>query len=92
MVLYESPHRILKLLGEIEDYFTDARVFIAREITKIHEEYLCGTPSEMIERFTDEKIRGEFVVVVSPPGKKAKNQRSKNRNKFDTDSDTCDEP
>ncbi|MCW8797159.1 MAG: 16S rRNA (cytidine(1402)-2'-O)-methyltransferase [Chlorobium sp.] len=92
VVFYESPHRILKLLGEIENYFSDALVFIAREITKIHEEYLCGTPSEIIERFTDEKIRGEFVVVVSPPGKEAKSQRTKIKNKFDTDSDTGDKP
>ncbi len=69
IVFYESPHRILKLLGEIEDYFPGARVFIAREITKLHEEYLCGSTSEVIQRFTGEKTRGEFVVVVSPAGK-----------------------
>ncbi|MBL6955755.1 MAG: 16S rRNA (cytidine(1402)-2'-O)-methyltransferase [Chlorobium phaeobacteroides] len=88
VVFYESPHRIVKLLGEIENYFSGPLVFIAREITKLHEEYLCGTPSEMIERFTDEKIRGEFVVIVSPPGKDAKRQRTKIKNKFDT----CDKP
>lgn len=71
VVFYESPHRILKLLGEIENFFPGAQMFIAREITKIHEECLCGTPSEMIEHFTGEKIKGEFVVIVSPAGKKS---------------------
>ena len=70
VVFYESPHRILKLLGEIEDTFPDAQIFIAREITKIHEEYLYGSASEMTERFKGEKTRGEFVVIVSPAGKK----------------------
>ena len=70
VVFYESPHRILKLLGEIESIFPGARVFVAREITKVYEEYLCGSASEMIEHFTGEKTRGEFVVVVSPKGKK----------------------
>ncbi len=70
VVLYESPHRIIKLLKEIEANFPGSEVFIGREITKLHEEYLCGTPSEMIERFGGEKTRGEFVVVVYPKGKK----------------------
>lgn len=70
VVFYESPHRILKLLNEIEVAFPDSEVFIAREATKMHEEYLRGTPSEMIERLTGEKTRGEFVVVVYPKGGK----------------------
>ena len=85
IVFYESPHRILKLLSEIENYFPGSQIFIAREITKLHEEYLCGTPSEMIERFTGEKIRGEFVVVVYPKGKEK-------ANKYGTDYDTVCEP
>ncbi len=66
VVLYESPHRISKLLNEIESVFPCSEVFIAREATKLHEEYLSGTPAEMVERFKGEKSRGEFVVVVHP--------------------------
>lgn len=92
VVFYESPHRILKLLNEIEVAFPGSEVFIAREATKLHEEYLCGTPAEMIERFTGKKTRGEFVVVVRPKEEReGKSQRVKVKNKYSSDYDTgCD--
>jgi 16S rRNA (cytidine1402-2'-O)-methyltransferase len=66
-VLYESPHRILKLLKELETLI-GARVTLARELTKIHEEVVSGTPSELLAHFTlhPDTIRGEFVVIVEP--------------------------
>lgn len=66
VVLYESPHRILKLLKELEALAV-ARVTIARELTKIHEEVVDGSPEEMLAHFTahSEAVRGEFVVIVS---------------------------
>lgn len=69
-VVYESPFRIMKLLDELSNVMADARIFIGREMTKIHEEYLTGTIEEMRQRLGDGKTRGEFVVVVHPPGKK----------------------
>lgn len=65
VVLYESPHRILKLLKELET-LTGARVTLARELTKIHEEVISGTPSEVLTHFAahPSTVRGEFVVVV----------------------------
>ena len=65
VVLYESPHRILKLLKELEA-LQAPRVVIARELTKIHEEVVSGTPNEMLEHFAahPDTIRGEFVVIV----------------------------
>lgn len=69
-VVYESPFRIMKLLDELSNVMADARIFIGREMTKIHEEYLTGTIEEMRQRLADGKTRGEFVVVVHPPGKK----------------------
>jgi 16S rRNA (cytidine1402-2'-O)-methyltransferase len=67
IVLYESPHRILKLLKELEA-LQMPRVVIARELTKIHEEIISGAPHEMLEHFAvhPEKVRGEFVVIVAP--------------------------
>lgn len=64
-VLYESPHRILKLLQELET-FQASRVVIARELTKMHEEIILGTPSELLEHFSKHpsSVRGEFVVIV----------------------------
>lgn len=93
VVFYESPHRIPKLLNEIEGAFPGSGVFIAREATKLHEEYLSGTPREMIERFTGEKTRGEFVVVVHPKEEReGKSQRVKVKNKYGPDYDTGCKP
>jgi len=65
VVLYESPHRILKLLGELEKVAPKSRITIARELTKIHEEVLSGSPKELAEQLEKgKKARGEFVVVV----------------------------
>src|SRR3989344_5473011 len=67
VVLYESPPRILKLLKELE-VSKVSRVTIARELTKIHEEVMSGTPSELLAHFSlhPSTVRGEFVVIVTP--------------------------
>jgi len=65
VVLYESPHRILKLLTEIAKEAPDARITIGRELTKLHEEVIAGTPAELAESLEKRKAaRGEFVVIV----------------------------
>src|SRR3989344_999907 len=64
VVLYESPHRILKLLAELAAHGI-REVRIGRELTKIHEEFLCGAPLDVGEEKKREKAaRGEFVVIV----------------------------
>lgn len=66
VVLYESPHRIQKLLSEL-DAAGFKRVSIGREITKLHEEFLTGTPEELSASLKKRKAeRGEFVVIVEP--------------------------
>ena len=67
VVLYESPHRILKLLKELSSLAV-ARVTLARELTKIHEEVVSGTPSELLTHFIAHpgSVRGEFVVIITP--------------------------
>lgn len=67
VVLYESPHRILKLLKELET-LRISHVTIARELTKVHEEVVSGSAEEMLAHFTAhrEAVRGEFVVIVAP--------------------------
>ncbi len=69
VVLYESPHRIGRLFGEVSTYMPGATLFVGREITKIHEEFVTGTPDELLEHFSGAKVRGEFVVVVHPAEK-----------------------
>ena len=65
LVLYESPHRINKLIDEIETYFGAERKFvIARELSKMHEEYLRGTASEIKEKIGERKLKGEIVVII----------------------------
>jgi len=67
IILYESPHRIIKLLSEIQKYIPDAYVTIGRELTKMHEEVLVGNPEEIAARLEAKKaIRGEFVVIIQP--------------------------
>ncbi|MCC7160795.1 16S rRNA (cytidine(1402)-2'-O)-methyltransferase [Candidatus Nomurabacteria bacterium] len=64
---YESPHRILKTLESLVKFCPDKKVCIAREITKIYEEFKTGTPAEILEYFltNKDKQRGEFVVIVA---------------------------
>ncbi|MDD5721313.1 MAG: 16S rRNA (cytidine(1402)-2'-O)-methyltransferase [Candidatus Pacebacteria bacterium] len=66
-VFYESPHRILKTLESLVKFCPDKRVCVARELTKIYEEFKIGTPAEVLEYFqkNKEKQRGEFVVIVA---------------------------
>ena len=68
MIFYESPHRILKTLESLQKFSSAKKVTIARELTKIHEEVKNGTPAELLEFFKNnlEKVRGEFVVIVTP--------------------------
>jgi 16S rRNA (cytidine1402-2'-O)-methyltransferase len=64
-VLYESPHRIGKLLADLAELAPGRRVCIGREMTKIHEEFLVMTSEEAAERFNGEnEARGEFAVLV----------------------------
>ena len=62
---YESPHRLLKTLGELKDRFgEDKRVLVARELTKLYETLYRGKIDEIIERLSGEKIKGEIVIIV----------------------------
>lgn len=64
-VLYESPHRIEKLLRELHEVLPKREMVIARELTKVHEEVLRGTPDELGEMLKEKQaVRGEFVVLV----------------------------
>jgi len=67
VVFYESPHRIMKTLVSLKKYIGERKVVIAREISKIYEQVISGSPSEVEKYFLDnkDKIRGEFVVLVS---------------------------
>lgn len=67
IVLYESPYRLLKCLGEIQTHMELRKVCVVRELTKLHEEYHFGTSAELLKEFTEkpEKVKGEIVILIS---------------------------
>ncbi len=66
MVFYESPHRILKTLESLNKFCPNKKVCLARELTKIYEEFKIGSPLELLEYLTKNPIKqkGEFTVIV----------------------------
>lgn len=68
-VLYESPHRLLKSLGQMKDILGDDRiVVVARELTKLHETFHRGTLGELYAHFEKTAPKGEMVILVAPAG------------------------
>ena len=69
IIFYESPHKLLKTLKDIGQYFGEERqVSVSRELTKLHEETVRGTVTEVLAHFTQKPPKGEIVMVVA--GKK----------------------
>ncbi len=67
LVFYEAPHRILATLAEIAETMGDPGVCAARELTKLHEEFLRGKASEVVSRLrARDEIRGEFTLLIAP--------------------------
>ena len=68
VVLYESPHRMAKLLGELALRMPDRHILIARELTKMFEEIAEGSVTDVRRRFENGDIsgKGEFVVIIAP--------------------------
>ena len=66
LVLYESPYRVDKLLGELAEVFPERQVVLARELTKKFEEFLRGTAADLRRRFSGRSWKGEFVVLIGP--------------------------
>ncbi len=69
LIFYEAPHRILATLADLESVFgPNLRIALARELTKLHEEFLRGSVSEVrTQSETKERIRGEIVLLVEAP-------------------------
>ncbi len=65
MIFYESPHRLLKTLTQLKEYFGGERAAsVSREISKMFEETINGSLDELVHIFTTKAIKGEFVLVV----------------------------
>ncbi len=66
MIFYESPYRVVKTLGQMQEYFgSDRPVSVSREITKKFEQTVRGTLSEVEQHFIQHEPKGEFVIIVA---------------------------
>ena len=69
IILYESPHKLLKTLGQLVEYFgADRSISVSRELSKLHEETVRGTTTEVLKHFEAKPPKGEIVIVIG--GKK----------------------
>lgn len=66
LVFYESPHRIERLLEALATIYPDRPVVVARELTKKFEQFLRGSPAQLLEQLRTRPLRGECVVLVGP--------------------------
>lgn len=65
MIVYESPYRVLKTLTQLTEVLgPDRKASVSREISKIHEETVRGTLSELVQHFTEHQPKGEFVMII----------------------------
>jgi 16S rRNA (cytidine1402-2'-O)-methyltransferase len=69
VILYESPHKLIKTLTQFSEYFgSDRSISVSRELTKLHEETIRGTVAEVLSHYENKPPKGELVIVVA--GKK----------------------
>src|SRR5437879_13783622 len=78
-VLYESPFRIADLLADVAAVAPDARVAVARELTKVHEEIVRGTAADLAARYAALRPKGEITVVVAPAKNAGEHGRGEER-------------
>ena len=70
MIFYESPHRLVKTLGQFSEYLgKERRISVSRELTKMFEETVNGTLDEVIHHFSGKDVKGEIVIVVEGKNK-----------------------
>lgn len=74
IILYEAPHKILNTLKDLKEVLEDRKIVLARELTKIHEEFLRGTVEEILENYKEP--RGEHIIIIE--GSKIKKEDIKN--------------
>lgn len=81
MIFYVSPHKLVKTLGEFVQYFGESRpVSVSRELSKLHEETVRGTATEVLEHFSKKEPKGEIVVVVGGFVSEGRNKRDNSGN------------
>jgi 16S rRNA (cytidine1402-2'-O)-methyltransferase len=66
LILYEAPHRLGETLADAAELFGARPAVIARELTKIHEEFLRGTLTELAESISKRPVKGEITLLIAP--------------------------
>ena len=75
IIFYESPHRLVKALEQLKEYFgADRQASVSRELSKKFEETKTGTVEELVKHFSSKEVKGEIVVVVSGRSKEKLNE------------------
>ena len=75
IIFYESPHRLIKTLEQLKDFFGGDRLAsVSRELSKKFEETKNGTIEELLKHFGSKEVKGEIVIVVSGYSKKKLNE------------------
>lgn len=66
VAFFESTHRIMKTLESLSEHCPDSKIYLGRELTKMHEEMLVGSAQDLFDKLTEESVKqkGEFVVLV----------------------------
>jgi len=67
LVFYEAPHRLAATLADMRATLGNRQAVVARELTKIHEEFRNGTLDEVAEYYREQQVKGEIVILVAPP-------------------------
>lgn len=65
LIFYEAPGRLMSTLGDMREILGERYIVVARELTKIYEEFARGTTTEVIARFADRQVKGEVVILVA---------------------------
>ena len=76
IILYEAPHKLTSTLKDLSEVLEDRKIVVARELTKIHEEFLSGTASEILENYPEPK--GEHIILIE--GNKIKEETEEQKN------------
>ncbi|MFR8146648.1 MAG: 16S rRNA (cytidine(1402)-2'-O)-methyltransferase [Clostridia bacterium] len=77
VILYEAPHKIKNTMQDLENYVDDRRIVIARELTKLHEEFIRGTIDEIKDKLQNPK--GEYVIIIDKNENINENEENKLR-------------
>jgi 16S rRNA (cytidine1402-2'-O)-methyltransferase len=67
IILYEAPHRVAESIADAQEILGDRPACIAREVTKVHEQFLRGKLSQLAESLAEQTARGEITLVIGPP-------------------------